>query len=61
MKSIKCLICDKDATWIRITQFSGKHTFCDIHAEQELDFKKKNSYLFWTKLEKNYDKNRTKS
>ena len=38
---MKCCICDKEATWIRNTQFTGQHPFCDKHAKKESDFNTK--------------------
>ena len=38
MTEIKCYWCDKPATWMRYTQFTGNHPFCDKHAELESDF-----------------------
>ena len=45
-----CLYCDKPATYIRHTQFSGNHPFCTTHAKTESDFNKNDSYKYWEKL-----------
>ena len=45
----KCLECDKDADWIRSTQFAGDHPYCDNHARQESDFNQNDSYAYWAK------------
>lgn len=42
-----CMMCDKDATWIRSTQFAGDHPFCEEHARQEKDFGENDSYTYW--------------
>lgn len=55
---IKCLMCEKPAKWLRVTQFSGEHPFCKEHAKLENDFKvTKSSYFYWTKI--NRKKNET--
>lgn len=46
----KCLDCKKDAKWIRYTQFSGNHPFCKRHAKEQKDFKKNDSYAYWSKI-----------
>lgn len=43
----KCFDCNKEAIWVRYTQFSGDHYFCDKHARQESDFADEDSYKFW--------------
>lgn len=47
--------CEKPATWIRHTQFSGDHPFCIEHARKEENFKDKkgDSYFFWEKIPEN--------
>lgn len=35
---MKCLECDKEAVWVRKTQFAGDHPFCDVHARKEKDW-----------------------
>lgn len=43
-----CCECNKPATWIRHTQFSGSHPFCATHAQQEEGFGKSDSSdFFW--------------
>ncbi len=42
-----CVICSAPAVWIRRTQFAGDHFFCLLHAKEEKDFKKSDSYAFW--------------
>ncbi len=50
-EALYCGDCDKPATWIRDTQFSGKHPFCDDHAKQQKDFgKSDDSYFVWEKI-----------
>ena len=49
---MKCIECDKPATWIRYTQFSGNHPYCTEHAEQESDFGEDDaSYYSWGEYE----------
>jgi hypothetical protein len=46
-----CLDCDRPATWVRRTQFSGDHPFCEEHARQEQDFGQEHpSYFFWQEI-----------
>jgi hypothetical protein len=46
-----CLECEQPATWIRHTQFSGDHPFCEVHAQKEKDFGKENpSYFVWRRV-----------
>jgi hypothetical protein len=47
----RCMECRKLARWVRVTQFSGNHHFCDEHAKKEANFGKEDpSYFFWRKL-----------
>jgi hypothetical protein len=46
----KCVMCDKPADWVRVTQFAGKHPYCDSHAVLETDFGKNDSYEYWNKI-----------
>ncbi len=46
----KCLECNKDAEWIRCTQFAGDHPYCDEHARQEKDFGENDSYAYWVEV-----------
>jgi hypothetical protein len=48
---MKCLVCGEKATWVRSTQFAGDHPFCDLHAKDESDFGKDDSYVFWHPVE----------
>ncbi len=49
-----CCTCDKPATWVRHTQFSGSHQFCTEHAKQEEDFGQFDStYFFWDEVSSN--------
>lgn len=48
IRTLRCSECREPATWVRETQFSGVHLFCDHHARKEGDFGKSNSYFFWT-------------
>ena len=43
-------MCDKDATWIRSTQFAGDHPFCEEHAREEKDFGINDSYEHWLQV-----------
>ncbi len=45
-----CLECNKPANWIRHTQFSGSHPFCEEHAKKEKDFGEDDSYKFWEEI-----------
>ncbi len=48
---VTCDMCASPAVWVRRTQFSGDHFFCDVHARVEADFgKEDSSYFFWKKL-----------
>jgi hypothetical protein len=40
----------KPARWVRHTQFSGSHYFCNEHAKLETDFNALDSYKFWEEL-----------
>lgn len=42
--------CDKEASYIRHTQFAGSHPLCSEHAEEDKDFMKNDSYTDWEKL-----------
>ena len=48
----KCFICDKEANWLRATQFAGDHYFCEDHAKKkkEEDFEKEDSMKYWYRL-----------
>lgn len=39
--------CDKDAEYIRHTQFCGNHPLCEEHAEEDEDFLVNDSYQSW--------------
>ena len=45
-----CIECGKLAVWMRYTQFSGDHPFCQEHAEEESDFGENDSYKDWAKI-----------
>jgi hypothetical protein len=45
-----CMMCDKDATWIRSTQFAGDHPFCEEHAREEKDHGINDSYEYWLQV-----------
>lgn len=48
----KCSLCDSPANWVRVTQFSGSHYYCEYHAEEEPDFHEEDdSYHYWSKVE----------
>jgi hypothetical protein len=42
--------CRNDVVWVRVTQFSGVHKFCEHCAKKEEDFGKGNSYFYWIKF-----------
>lgn len=43
-----CSVCKKPTEWVRCTQFSGEHPFCNVHARKERDFGENNaSYFCW--------------
>jgi hypothetical protein len=50
MNEEKCFDCEKIAKWIRHTQFCGDHFFCKEHAKKQEDFKKDDSYAYWTRV-----------
>lgn len=46
-----CCDCGQPAVWVRRTQFSGDHPFCDEHARKEKNFGKEDpSYFFWQEV-----------
>ena len=48
-----CIVCDKPAVWVRYTQFSGAHPFCQEHAaEAESDFGEKSHNEIWDRIVK---------
>lgn len=47
-----CLVCGKEADWIRSTQFAGDHPYCEHHAKKEDDFGEDDSYTYWVKIKK---------
>lgn len=50
--ALTCLDCDQPAVWVRRTQFSGDHPFCDEHAHKEKNFGKEDpSYFFWARID----------
>lgn len=57
MKKYKCSNegCGKDSVWVRVTQFAGKHDFCEECAMQEEDFGEEDSYKFWIKTEEDLE------
>jgi|SRR3989338_2500674 len=43
--------CNEPAVWMRFTQFSGDHPYCDKHARAEENFGQEDpSYFFWQEL-----------
>ena len=42
----------KRATWVRRTQFSGDHYFCDRCAKRQKNFGKSDSAFYWEKVGK---------
>lgn len=49
----KCMMCDKDAVYVRSTQFAGDHPFCEEHAKMETDFGQSDSYTYWYPVKSN--------
>lgn len=49
--------CFEDAAWVRSTQFSGVHPFCDKHAREEKNFGTEGSSHFWETVSE-YQKNK---
>lgn len=50
----KCCICGDDAAFIRNTQFSGNHPYCEYHAKQQEDFNTADpSYFYWQPITNN--------
>lgn len=46
-----CLECGALAVWVRHTQFSGDHPYCQEHAQREKNFGQENpSYFVWRKI-----------
>ena len=43
----KCGDCAKPAVWVRRTQFSGDHYFCDEHGREQEDFGKDDPSYVW--------------
>lgn len=44
----QCDECGQPAKWVRATQFSGNHYFCEEHAHQEKNFGAEDpSYFVW--------------
>lgn len=58
MTQEKCMMCDRDAVWVRSTQFAGDHPFCKEHAEQEDGFGVNDSYEYWVASEARENKGR---
>ena len=42
--------CEKEASYIRHTQFAGSHPLCEKHAKEDENFMKNDSYVVWKKL-----------
>jgi coenzyme F420-reducing hydrogenase alpha subunit len=47
---MKCVCCNEDARWERVTQFAGEHPYCDLHALMEEDFGEADSYSYWSEV-----------
>lgn len=43
--------CGARAVWVRHTQFSGDHPFCDLHAKAESNFGHSSSYYDWKQID----------
>lgn len=42
--------CDKEADYIRHTQFAGSHPLCTKHAQEDKEFLVNDSYTFWESI-----------
>lgn len=57
-ETLVCGLCTKKAKWIRVSQFSGKHTFCKEHAKEQEDYKgSDSSYFYWVKINRKTKEN----
>ena len=52
-----CSECSKDAKYLRATQFSGDHYFCEDHAILEKDYGENDSYQVWYEIVKIFEPN----
>ena len=59
MNKETCMMCHRPAKWMRSTQFAGDHPYCAVHAREEDDFMKNDSYHFWYKIKE--EENESKS
>jgi hypothetical protein len=49
-EKLTCLLCGEPAEWVRYTQFSGNHPYCEACAKKEKDFPEGDgSYSSWDK------------
>ena len=46
----RCMMCDKPAKYIRYTQFSGNHPFCNECAKLENAFGEVDNYEYWSAI-----------
>ena len=47
-----CGVCANDPAWVKCTQFTGDHFYCDKHAREHKDFGcDGGSYYFWTPID----------
>lgn len=50
-KSICCSCLINSPAWVRCTQFSGDHYYCNSCANKQIDFMKEDpSYFYWRKV-----------
>lgn len=54
----ECSECSKEAQYLRATQFSGDHYFCEDHAILEEDYGENNSYAVWYEIVKVFRPNK---
>lgn len=57
MNKLKCIECGEPAVYVRSTQFSGDHPYCEECVKNEEDFysEEESSYYFWYSITENYD------
>lgn len=54
----KCSECSKEAKYLRATQFSGDHYFCEDHAILEERYGENDSYQAWYEIIKSFKPNK---
>lgn len=57
MTEMKCIECGEPAKYVRSTQFSGEHPYCEecVRSEDDFDLNKQSSYYYWYALSDNDD------